>query len=179
LADGDQTVKHLLLVTTLLLFLNPIHLAASDHYRHGRVQVGPAALRPARPTQPVKDAAQPAFTRQPGYRAHRGHRPGKPCRGRPVTWWPIATAVAPQPAPVVIVFRPPPEPAPLPEPEPKKEWVPPVMATRTEPGYWDHPIKKVWMGDHWRFVQHLEKRRWVPEAVVAYVKQAGYWKTID
>ncbi len=173
-------MKHLLLVTTLLFFVNPSNLAASQHYRRGPSPVGNVASHPAphiRHARPFKAAVQPTCTPKPGRQARHRTRPGKPCRGRPITWWPVAAPAAPEPEPVAIVFRPPPEPAPAAEPE--KEWVPPVLATRTEPGYWDHPIRKIWMGDHWRFVQDFEKRRWVPEAVVTYVKQAGHWKTAD
>ncbi len=167
-------MKHLLLLTTLLLAWGPIHLPAAEPYRHPSAQVGYTGLRANRQARPVKVVTKPYCTPRHG---HRRHKPGKPWRGRPVTWWPVAAPAAPEPAPVVIVYRPPSEPAPA--PEPPKEWVPAVMATRIEPGYWDHPIKKIWMGDHWRFVQDLAKRRWVPEAVVEYVKQAGHWKTVD
>lgn len=80
---------------------------------------------------------------------------------------------------VIVVVAPPVHQEPPPAPEPQKIWVPPVMGTRTEPGYWDYGIRKVWMGDHWRFEQDLNQRRWMPEKKIEVVKQEGYWKLVE
>jgi len=80
--------------------------------------------------------------------------------------------------PIIIVYNPPPV-APAPPPTPQRIWVPPVLDTRSEPGYWDYGVKKVWMGDHWRYEQDHEKRVWVPASQVKYIKQEGYWKPVE
>jgi hypothetical protein len=80
--------------------------------------------------------------------------------------------------PIIIVTQPPPQ-EPPPAPEPEKVWVPPVMGTRTEPGYRDYGIRKSWMGDHWRFEQNFDQPIWVPEKQVEVVKQEGYWKIVE
>ena len=53
------------------------------------------------------------------------------------------------------------------------------MGTRIEPGYWDYGIRKVWMGDHWRYEQDIDQPRWVPERMVEAVKEEGYWKILE
>ena len=53
------------------------------------------------------------------------------------------------------------------------------MDVRTEPGYWDYGVKKMWMGDHWRYEQDVTQKKWVPASQVEYVKQAGYWKVAE
>jgi hypothetical protein len=35
------------------------------------------------------------------------------------------------------------------------------------------------MGDHWRFEQDYNQRKWVPERQVQVVKQEGYWKIVE
>ena len=112
---------------------------------------------------------------------HRGHKPMKSTHDRHDRHryrWSTTTTIVREIQPIVILNNPPPA-EPIPAPEPQKVWVPPIMDTRTEPGYWDYGIKKVWMGDHWRYEQNVEERIWVPESQVAYVKQEGYWKFIE
>ncbi len=122
--------------------------------------------RPVKPVHPIYPGNKPC---KPGYR---------PCR--PVNWWPVGTTtVESKPQPIIIVNHPQTAAPPPPRPEPQKTWVPPVMSTRTEPGYWDYGVKKKWMGDHWRYEQDFEKPTWVPESEVQYVKQEGYWKIAD
>ena len=113
---------------------------------------------------------------------HRGHKPiaSDPKRhGRHRYRWPPATTVVREVQPIIVVNNPPPALAASAPTEPKKVWVPPVMDTRTKPGYWDYGIKKMWMGDHWRYEQDVEKRTWVPASEVTYVKQEGYWKIVE
>jgi hypothetical protein len=129
-------------------------------------------------------ARLPAGSMRPGHPAHPICPADKPCRPgnkpcRPGVWWPVATSVAPEPRPIVIVNHPPAVTPTPPPPEPQQVWVPPVMGTRMEPGYWDYGIKKSWMGDHWRYEQDFDTPAWVPESEVQYVKQEGYWKNTD
>jgi hypothetical protein len=35
------------------------------------------------------------------------------------------------------------------------------------------------MGDHWRYEQDFEERKWVPETQVTVVEQEGYWKIVE
>ena len=106
-----------------------------------------------------------------------GKKPDKPGYHRPIYWWPTTRTVVRETETIIIVSPPPPAESPAPS-EPQKEWVPPVMDTRTEPGYWDYGVKKKWMGDHWRYEQDVENKIWVPASQVTYVKQAGYWKVV-
>ncbi len=120
----------------------------------------------------------PVHPGSPGKPVHPIYPGYKPGHGRPVYWWPASTTVVQETPPIIIVNNPPPA-APAPPPEAEKVWVPPVMDTRIEPGYWDYGIKKMWMGDHWRYEQDHDERIWVPESQVKYVKQEGYWKTVE
>ena len=120
-------------------------------------------------------------TPKPIHPIHPGHGHDKPIRppihGHPRYWWPATTTVVKE-VPTVIVVQPPPPATPEP-PKPKEVWVPPVMDTRIEPGYWDYGVREVWMGDHWRYDQDVTEKTWVPASQVTYVKQAGYWKVVE
>lgn len=118
-----------------------------------------------------QDSLPPAHRDNSGRRIHRpGHR-------RPPWVWPVTSTVVRETRTIIIVA--PPMEAPTPPPKPRYEWVPPVMDTRTEPGYWDYGVNKIWMGDHWRFEQNVREKTWVPPAEVTTIKQAGYWKAVD
>lgn len=127
---------------------------------------------------PSRLPVHPGSPGKPFLPIHPGYEPGRPGHGRPGYWWPAATTTVRETQPIIVVVNPPPV-APAPFSEPKEVWVPPVMDTRTEPGYWDYGVKKTWMGDHWRYEQDHEKRIWVPAFQVRYVKQEGYWKPVD
>jgi hypothetical protein len=118
--------------------------------------------KPGKPTHPI----------------YPGDKPGRPGGGHWPFWRPVSTTIVREVQPVIIVNTPPTTQA-EPPPEPEKVWVPAVMDTRTEPGYWDYGVKKRWMGDHWRFEQDFATRVWVPETQVKYVSQEGYWKTVE
>lgn len=120
----------------------------------------------------------PGSTGKPVHPIYPGHKPCKPGHDRPRYWWPVSTTVTQEPPTIIIVNAPPAAEPPVP-PEPEKIWVPPVMDTRTEPGYWDYGVKKIWMGDHWRYEQDFEEKTWRPESEVQYVKQAGYWTSAE
>lgn len=120
----------------------------------------------------------PGLPGKPVHPIHPGDKPDYPGHRWPGYWWPATSTVVRETETIVIVQTPPQE-APQPAPEPEKVWVPPVMDTRTEPGYWDYGVKKMWMGDHWRFEQDFDEKTWVPESQVTYVKQAGYWKAAE
>ncbi|WP_319407578.1 hypothetical protein [uncultured Desulfosarcina sp.] len=175
-------MKRLLFITLLFLIAGPQNsFADRSHFgTHDPVGVRSTAnlpiqdlrgrlKRPFRPPVHPGDPGKPVHPIYPGY---------KPAHGRPVYWWPASITVVQEAPPIIIVNNPPPA-APAPLPEPEKVWVPPVMDTRTEPGYWDYGIRKVWMGDHWRYEQDHDERIWVPESQVNVVKQEGYWKTVD
>ena len=160
------------------------HISAASQDMRSRLKM-PARLPSGDMRSRLKMPARlPADGKHPGKPVHPIHPGGKPCRPGykpcpPGYWWPAGTTVVREPQPIVIVNHPPP-PAPAPPPlEPPKVWVPPVMGTRTEPGYWDYGVKKRWMGDHWRFEQDLDTPTWVPASDVQYVKQEGYWKVAD
>lgn len=148
--------------------------------RDGRSRLGPPAGRVSHDIRsrlklPARLPLDADLPDKPAYRGHPGEKSARTRHARPRRWWPVITTIQREVQPIVIVT--PPLPAePVPPPEPEKVWVPPVMDTRTEPGYWDFEIKKVWMGDHWRYEQDLKERTWVPATQVEFVKQAGYWR---
>ena len=148
--------------------------AASMKRQHWQPRLGRHPL--AKPAH-----AKPGYRGKPVHPIHPGHKPGKPHRppfhGRPHYWWPTTTTVVKE-VPTVIIVQPPPPDLPKP-PKPKEVWVPPVLGLRTEPGYWDYGVRKVWMGDHWRFEQDVTSKTWVPESQVRYIKQAGYWEVAE
>ena len=148
--------------------------AVSTTRRHGQLKIGRHPLK-------KRFKAKPGTRRKPVHPIYPGHKPGKPNRppfhGRPHYWWPATTTVVKE-VPTVIIVQPPPPAAPEP-PKPKEIWVPPVLGLRTEPGYWDYGVKKIWMGDHWRYEQDVTSKTWVPESQVKYVQQAGYWKVVE
>ena len=181
-------MKPLIMIALIVVFAAP--MAGWAYRDHGRYEASPsvkAFYQPAttmrtRLKMPIRlpvdqhHPVKPVHPIHPGQKpGHPGHKPDRPGHHRPATVWPVTTAVERDPQTIIIMQTPPPE-EPQPAPEPPKIWVPPVMDTRTEPGYWDYGVKKVWMGDHWRFEQDLDDRTWVPETQVTYVKQAGYWK---
>lgn len=178
-------IKKLAILSILFLFAGPVELpAGSDH--------GPA-LRPlgsgppiyplsremrTRLKMPVRLPVDPLPPVKPVHPIVPGHKPDRPGNGYPRHGWTGSTSVVREVQPIVIVNAPPPEPI-SPPPQPRMVWVPPLMETRTQPGYWDHGIKKVWMGDHWRFEQDFKEKTWVPESEVRVVRQAGYWKPVE
>lgn len=193
-------MKKLLLVTLVLLFAGPRDLLAdrSHHGTQGRFGVRsytqfPSQDMHSRFKRPARRSSHdlrsrfspssrlPLHPGSPGNPVHPiypGYHPGRPGHGHPGYWWPVGTTVVQEVQPIIIVNNPPPV-APAPPPEPQNVWVPPVMDTRTEPGYWDYGVKKVWMGDHWRYEQDHAERIWVPSSQVSYVKQEGYWKPVE
>jgi len=148
--------------------------AASTARRHRPPKIGPESFA-------KRFKLKPEHRRKPVQPIDPGHKPGKPDRppfhGRPHYWWPATTTVVKE-VPTVIIVQPPPPAVPEP-PEPKEVWVPPVIGTRTEPGFWDYGVRKVWMGDHWRYEQDVTRKTWVPESQVQYVQQAGHWKMVE
>ncbi|MCB2147073.1 MAG: hypothetical protein KQI81_11405 [Deltaproteobacteria bacterium] len=175
-------MKRVLFITLLFLFAGPQNLFADRSYygRHDRTGARPTINIPiqdlrGRLERPSRLPVNPGYPGKPVHPIYPGYKPG---HGRPVYWWPAGSTVVREPPTIIIVNNPPPA-APAPPPEPEKMWVPPVMDTRTEPGYWDYGIRKIWMGDHWRYEQDLDERIWVPESQVKYVKQEGYWKTVE
>ena len=191
-------MKKMALLSILFIFAGPMDLPAFSGHRPAikpigsdsptypfsqdmRSRLNRSARRPSddmrsRHKRPARLSVDPGSRVKPVHPTYPGYTPGKPGHGRPAYWWPANTIVVREVKPVIIVNDPPPaEPAPPPEPE--EVWVPPVMDTRTEPGYWDYGIRKVWMGDHWRYEQDFDQPTWVPDTQVEYVKQEGYWKT--
>jgi hypothetical protein len=149
-----------------------------------------ACSRPGRPirwssrtirhrvTAPARRQPHPSFSAGHGRLTRRREEHHRIDRRHPGYWWPAGTIPVREVQPIVIVnISPPPEPPPVPEPQ--KVWVPPVIGTRTEAGYWDYEIKRVWRGDHWLYEQDFEKPRWVPPSQVEYVEQEGYWKIVE
>ncbi|MBR9985109.1 MAG: hypothetical protein KFF68_04295 [Desulfosarcina sp.] len=195
-------MKRILIVALLLLFAGPRDLFAErshrsrqeTHHRFGiRADTQPQSQdirsRYKRSRLPAHDlrsrfrppSRRPLHPGSPGKLVHPGYpvyHPGRPGHGRPGYWWPAGTTIVREIQPIIILNHPPPA-APAPPPEPEKVWVPPVMDTRTEPGYWDYGVKKVWMGNHWRYEQNHDERIWVPASRVKYVKQEGYWKPVE
>lgn len=175
-------IKTITILTILLFLAVPVDLPAFSGHRTARQSLG--STPPAHPDSramrvrlrmPIRFPMDRGETGKPAHPIYPGHRPG---RGRPGCWYPVTATVVREVQPVIIVNNlPAAEPAPPPEPE--KEWVPPVLGTRTEPGYWDYGIRQVWMGDHWRFEQDFEKKTWVPPSRVKFVRQQGYWKTVE
>lgn len=173
------------ILSILFIFAGPMDLSAlRDH---------PPALKPigsgppiyplspemrARLKMPMRMPVVPGSPGKPVHPIYPGDKPGKPGHGHPRYWWPASTTTVRETQPVIIVNNPPPA-APAALPEPQKAWVPPLIDTRTEPGHWDYGIRKKWMGDHWRYEQDFEDRKWVPESQVEYVKQEGYWKFVE
>ena len=193
-------MERIMLMALLLLFAGPQDLFA-DRSHHGmdnrigarwhaqpqsqdmRSRFKRAPQRPSHDLRsrfglPSRLPLHPGSPGKPVRPSYPGYKPGRPGLGRPGYGWPASTTVVRETQPIIIVNNPPPV-APAPPPEPDEVWVPPVMDTRTEPGYWDYGVKKVWMGDHWRYEQDHEERIWVPASQVRYVKQEGYWKTVE
>jgi hypothetical protein len=193
-------MQRILTITLLILLAGPQHLFA-DRTRHGthhRIgvrlhaypqsqQVRNGFKRPARCAsqdrhrrfkRPARLPVHPGSPGKPVHPIYPGYKPGRPGHIRPGYWWPTSTTVVRETQPIIIVVDPP-SVAPAPPPKPEEEWVPPVMDTRTEPGYWDYGVKKVWMGNHWRYEQDHEELIWVPASQVRYVKQEGYWKPVE
>lgn len=180
-------MKKIAWLSVLFVFAGPMDLPA---FRDHQSSVTPVGSGPAYPT--TRDVVArlkmpkqlPMDNGRPGKPVHPiypGDKPGHghPGKDRPRYGWSGGTTVVREVQPIIIVNQPAPQtPAPPPS-EPERVWVPPVMGTRTEPGYWDYGIKKIWMGDHWRFEQDFEDRIWVPESQMAVVEQEGYWKIVE
>jgi hypothetical protein len=180
-------MKKIVMLSIALLFTGPADLPAFrghgpadrpvDSANPGTREIRARMNMPIRISMDSRYAGNPVHPIYPGSKAGRpGH--GHPGKHRPRYGWPAVTTVVQKVQPIIIVNHPPPE-APAASPPPEKVWVPPVMGTRTEPGYWDHGIRKVWMGDHWRYEQDAEDRKWVPESQVAIIEQHGYWKIVE
>lgn len=156
-----------------------IRFQAQPKFQGNRSQMGsplrqPTGNRLGRHRFPSRLPSNPHPPGKPVHPIYPGDKPCRPGYQRPGYGWPVTGTVVRETETIIVVNTPPPA-EPPPPPEPEKVWVPPVMDTRTEPGYWDYGVKKVWMGDHWRYEQDLDIRTWVPESQVRYVKQAGYW----
>jgi len=193
-------MKRILIFTLLFLLAGPQHLFADRTYHGMNHRIGarlhahpqPQHMRngfkrPARRAsrdmrsrfkRPARLPVHPGSPGKPVHPIYPGYKPGRPGHGHPGYWWPTSTTVVRETQPIIIVVNPPPV-VPAPPPQPEEVWVPPVMDTRTEPGYWDYGVKKVWMGNHWRYEQNHEERIWVPASEVRYVKQEGYWKPVE
>jgi hypothetical protein len=189
-------MKRLLIFTLLILFTTPSDLLAGGtvirwNHRIGVRAPGDSMVRHPRARRETPHPRSFWDGRERKYSPARPHResdfhgkrdrpikyhrrPDRYGRRYPRYWWPASTVVVRKTRPIVVINVPPP-----PAPEPKKVWVPPVMGTRTQPGFWDYAIRKVWMGDHWLFTQDFLKRTWVPPYQVEYVKQEGYWKIVE
>lgn len=135
-------------------------VTGGNHARH-LPRRSTVSVRPQRSTHPRKS--------HPSRSRHR----------RPFMTWPAQTTTVVREFQPIVIVAPPVHQEPPPTPKPQKIWIPPVMGTRTEPGYWDYGIRKVWMGDHWRFEQDNDQREWVPDRQVEVVKQEGYWKSVE
>ena len=192
-------MKRMLWITILFLFAAPADLFAdrSHNARHHRSSIRstmqpqsqdwqkrlkrsvrpPSKYMRSRSRLPTRLPFHPGSPGKPAHPIYPGYKPGRPGHGHPGYGWPASTTVVREIQPIIIV--PPPPVTPAPPPEPEEIWVPPVMDTRTEPGYWDYGVKKEWMGDHWRYEQDHEERIWVPASQVRYVKQEGYWKPVE
>ncbi|HSO18399.1 MAG TPA: hypothetical protein VLT88_03015 [Desulfosarcina sp.] len=174
-------MKKTALMAILAVFAVPMDSwAYRDHGPLASSASGQAFYRPerslrARLKMPVRFPMDRPHEVKPDHPIHPGHRPDHRRRDRHRYAWPVTSTVVQEP-PTIVIVNPPAAEAPAPPPEPQKVWVPPVMGTRTEPGYWDYGIKKVWMGDHWRFEQDLDDKTWVPDSQWTFVVQAGYWK---
>lgn len=179
-------MKKLAILSILFLFTGPVDApAGGDH---------PTTLRPLGSGPPVYPLSREMRTRlklparppvdvdrkHPGrvHPIHPGHKPGRPGPSYPGYGRTGGTTVVQELQPIVVINNPVPV-EPLPAPQPQKIWVPPVMETRTLPGYWDYGIKKRWMGDHWRYEQDFGQKNWVPASQVEIVTQAGYWKAVE
>lgn len=183
-------MKKIVILLIMLLFAVPADLPAFRSHRPAVNRVGGAppanpGIREirARMKMPIRTSLYNRHAGKPVHPIYPGKKPGRPGHGHPGKhpsryWWPAGSTVVREVQPVIIVNNLPPE-APAPPPPPEKVWVPPVMGTRTEPGYWDHGIKKTWKGDHWRYEQDFEIRKWVPETQVTVVEQDGYWKIVE
>jgi hypothetical protein len=177
-------MKRMAVLTILLVIASPLNLEAfNDHRPVGRVldtvpPRDPPEQERDNGDRPHRSPKRPNSPRipHPIHSRERPHPPG--ARGRPLTVWPGGTTVVREIQPIIIIAPPSPE-EPPPAPEPGRIWVPPVMETQTEPGYWDYGIRKVWMGDHWRYEQDFDRPVWVPEKQVEVVRQEGYWKTAE
>jgi hypothetical protein len=181
-------MKKVALLALIFIFAGPMELPA---FRDHRPAVKPLdsgspvfQLSPGmrgRLKVPIRHAREMKHLKIRGRAIRPAHKPGKhskPGHDRPGYYRPFRTTVVRESQPIIIINNPPPTPPP-PVPEPERIYVPPVMDTRTEPGYWDHGIKKRWMGDHWRYEQDFEIKTWVPATQVEYVKQEGYWTTVE
>ena len=174
-------MKPVFIAAILLLLLIPVDTPAFQQQRNAasayRIGMRRPALVPGiggHVARPANTDIRPIFKGRPGHGQDVREKPRKCKRRRPMVWYPVSTTVVRE-SPQVVVVKQPPAPEPVKPPKPQKVWVPPVMATRIEPGFWDYGVKKIWMGDHWRFEQNLKEKKWVPKAVVEYVKQEGYW----
>jgi hypothetical protein len=183
-------MKKMAVLFILFFFTAPMDLAAFRDHRPSVKSVGshPSAYRANRDMRirlkmPFRFQGDKGSPGKPVHPVYPGYKPGKPGHGHPGRnhpryGWSSGTTVVREVQPIIIVNHPAPQ-TPAAPPEPEKIWVPPVMGTRTEPGYWDHGIKKRWMGDHWRYEQDFETRKWVPESQVAIVEQEGFWKIVE
>ena len=155
--------------------------AAIVPHGHGH-HLGPSVTRRSWQQRIGRHPSTKRFHRKPVRPIHPTHGHGvrlrPPIHGRPHHWRPTTTTVIKEAPTTIIVIQPPPAAAQQP-PKPKEVWIPPVMGQRTEPGYWDYGVKKVWMGDHWRYEQDVTSKSWVPASSVPYVEQAGYWKVVE
>jgi len=178
---------HRILLMVLLGLTAPVQLAAFDHPHRGadatpvetdtqpeeaishemRVRLGLPVRLPLRPE------LREQIRRSREARRIRHH---PPAAGPYVSTTTIVNEVRP-----IVVVAPPAAAAQTapPEPEAVREWVPPVVETVTQPGYWDFAIKRTWMGDHWRYEQDRAEKIWVPATQVQVVTQAGYWRTVE
>lgn len=156
-----------------------IHAPARESWsRHRRTAGRPLRNFRRRRPSPVRLRRRPEFSERHRRLTRRHEEYRRARRRHHGYWWPGRTVLVDEEQPIVIVNIPAP-PEPPPAIEPQAVWVPAVMGTRTEAGYWDYAIKKVWKGDHWLFEQDFEKPRWVPPTTVEYVKQEGYWKIVE
>ena len=178
-------MRRILMTAIVVVLFGGMEVLAGSAYVGSRV----GGLTSARPDmRGSRERIGSPFPRPPGDRfsrhpvkpvhpIHPGDKPHKPGYRPPGYWWPATRTVVRETETIVIVTTP--APTEPPPPQPQEIWVPPVMGTRAEPGYWDYGVKKIWMGDYWRYEQDLDAKVWVPESEVQYVKQAGYWTVAE
>jgi hypothetical protein len=178
---------HRILLMVLIVLTAPVQLAAFDHAHRGTdaTPVEPDAqpeevishamrVRLGLPVRlPLRPELREQIRRSRDARRIRHHPPGP---GPVVSTTTIVNEVRP-----IVVVTPPAaaEKTATPEPQAEREWVPPVVETVTQPGYWDYAIKRTWMGDHWRYEQDRAQKTWIPATQVRVVTQAGYWRTVE
>lgn len=167
------------MLTVLLMIAGPAGALASRVHRPVGKVLDTIPPRDPPEQQEAADRRHPHHLPQRSTFSDGPTHPVRHPHYRPKYRWPGGPPTVVREIQPIVILTPAPSQEPPPPPEPQKVWVPPVMGTRTEPGYWDYGIRKVWMGDHWRYEQDVDQPIWVPERQVEVVKQEGYWKIVE